>query len=266
MEMLINNRIEGFKAIDFKEMVENVNKGEQEADYEIVSVSENESIEFFDILSGATHYYRNPETDTLEKFKQRILYDKEVTNFIDMDKMAEFLYNCIDTNAISIVNNVIFTFDPYDKDDEAFITTESEIRAKVADIEYDEYAKFIGEDEEEHSQLGILWYEKSDIFINVHQLLLSAKDIVADESPAEIFRMALISTICHEFRHLLSDKCLFNEDYPNMSEDEVEAYGHNEMLYMIHNEKYSDYINLTDTPKVSHYMYKFDEHEEDLEL
>ena len=205
-----------------------------------------------------------PENNTLEKLKEKLIYDEKIREYVNPNAVMEFIYNCIDINALSCIQHIALLYDEpiLDKNGEIedykktkgrreLIKSISDLTDKEVDYGAgDEYGWEIG-----LGQLGINWWEHSIVIINISELVKSSKeiaeDIYGDETVGfnNIFREGLISTICHEFRHTVYD---INEfpyhdavHYPDNGEleENVEKYGNDEMEKLMSNKRARKYID-----------------------
>lgn len=272
----MNSRIEGGTlAIDSRSKI--ISNVEEWCASEDVELDDDSKAYFFDNVEeakpegaddyisywandGALEYERKiyfPENDTLDKFKERLVYDKKVREHIDPDAVMEFIYNCVDVNALSSVQTVALLYDEpiLDEDGEVEDWKETKGRQELMDRASDgcdEYAMEVGLE-----QLGINWVERSAVIINVGQLVKTseeiAEDIYGDKDIGfdSIFREGLVSTICHEFRHAVYDinetayKDGSDPRYPRDGglEENVETYGNREAEKLMINEQARGYIN-----------------------
>lgn len=241
----MNSRIEnGQMTLNSKEdIVAEVSQwladGEIEEIYEITD--KYISYETYDGMIAAERSIHFPETDSLQRIKDILLCDEKAKELIDSDKVAEFIYNCIDVNALAVVSHIAFVYD--NEEDE--LSSDS-CRYELEERTGDEYAREIGDD-----QLGVTWVERSAVIINIGMLVETSAEIANDNadfygtSPeAEFestFKEGLVQTITHEFRHLFYE-CneytpLGSPEYPHEggAECEVEDYGNNEAINLKHN-------------------------------
>lgn len=185
-----------------------------------------------------------PEKDNLDRIKEALIYDEEVKKYVNPEKVAEFIFNCIDVNALAVVNKIALI---YDKENEDGDTVPNKAREQLMESVGgggDEYAYEVGD-----NTLGIVWNEYSSVIINVGKIAEGseelARTIAADmnyDNPEEdwknefldIFSEAFTDTIVHEFRHVVYDINEFTElgskGYPSNGglEEKVEAYGKEE--------------------------------------
>lgn len=271
----MNSRIENgsFTFEDKAEVINNVSSWVKE---EEVETDDNSKAYFFDGIeeakpeggdeyisfwgnNGLIEYERKiyfPEADTLENFKKRLIFDEKVKEHLDVDAVAEFIYNCIDVNALGVVQHIAFLYDEpiLDENGEVEEWEETAGRQELMDRAsdgYDEYAFEVGLE-----TLGINWVERSAVIINVSELLKSAENIAQNiygeawESYVDdIFREGLVQTICHEFRHAfyeLNEFTPYDEaNYPPDGglEENVEAYGNREAEKLMLNKEANKYIS-----------------------
>lgn len=205
-----------------------------------------------------------PENNTLEKLKEKFLYDEKVKEYVNPDAVMEFIYNCIDINALSCIQHIALLYDEPILDENGEIEDYKKTKGRREliksisgltdkEVDYgagDEYGWEIG-----LGQLGINWWEHSAVIINISELVKCSKeiaeDIYGDETVGfnNIFREGLISTICHEFRHTVY---IINEfpyydavHYPDNGglEENVEKYGNDEMEKLMSNKRARKYID-----------------------
>ena len=189
-----------------------------------------------------------PETDSLQRIKDILLFDEKAKELINPDKVAEFIYNCVDVNALAVVNHIAFV---YDEEDEL---PDDSCRYELEERTGDEYAREIGSEE-----LGIVWVERSAVIVNIGKLVETSEEIANDNadfygtSPKtefeSTFKEGLVQTLTHEFRHLFYE-CneytpLGSKEYPHDGglENNVEDYGNNEAINLKHNPTASKLIN-----------------------
>ena len=272
----MNSRIEsGTLAMDSREAI--ISSVKEWCAAEDVELDDNAKAYFFDGVKeakpegaddyisywaddGMIEYERKiyfPENDTLEKFKERLICDEKVKEYVDPDAVIEFIYNCVDVNALSSVQHVALLYDEpiLDEDGEIEDWKETAGRQELMDKASDgcdEYAMEVGLE-----QLGINWVERSAVIINVGQLVKTSEDIAEDIYGDKdigfdsIFREGLVSTICHEFRHSVYDinetvhKDGSDSRYPvdGGLEENVEAYGNHEMEKLMINKQSKEYIS-----------------------
>lgn len=193
--------------------------------------------------------------DSSEKLSKRMVYDEKVCDYLEPDKVADFIYNCIDINAVSSVKSVALLWNEpvYDSDGEIESYTASDARKQLMDLldTYDEYAYEVGIGIDGEPLLGICWVEHSTVIINVDAIVKAAEEEaeIYGEDFLENFENALVSTICHEFRHAAYDFSEFTElgtkEYPKDGgiERNVEDYGNREAMKLLHNKDAFPYID-----------------------
>lgn len=223
---------------------------------EIKPEGSEEYISYWDTEAEYERKIFFPEADTLENFKKRMIFDDKVKEVLDPDAVTEFIYNCIDVNALSSVQHIAFLYDEpiLDEDGEIEDWKETVGRQELMDKASDgcdEYAFEVGLE-----QLGINWVERSAVIINVSEHLKTAEqlsnDIYGNEYYADdIFREGLVQTICHEFRHAVYElnevtpKNGVDERYPANGglEENVEDYGNREAEKLMFNKEANKYIS-----------------------
>lgn len=150
-----------------------------------------------------------------ETLSERILLLSS-ENEINKEKLVTLMLDTMDHNLFITLENMYF------------IKSEDDLR-KIYDLTGDEYALEIIDIEE---QIGLMWYEKNSIIINLAAIKRVAEEIGVDTSDIRReYNIGILSTIIHELRHLMLDTniILSEEDYPvEMSaENEVEEYCRN---------------------------------------
>lgn len=196
-----------------------------------------------------------PETDSTKRIRESICFDEKVTDYLDIDKTAEFISNCIDVNAIAATDTVALLWDEpiYDENgDIEDYREDTKGRTELMDRTdaTDEYVLEVARD-----LLGCNWTEKSAIVVNVGELVSVAKEIAeeCDRDFDEVFKEAVVQTICHEFRHAVYEMTDFlpeTENYPadGREEYEVEQYGNLEADFLMHNANAIPYIEKMFSP------------------
>lgn len=285
----MNSRIEGGSTLSRTDIIASLEswcRGEE------VELSDDTKAYFFDGIEeakpegadryisyygddGCMEYERKvyfPEADTLEAFRERFITDDKVKEHLNPDAVAEFIYNCIDMNALCCVQHIALLYDEpvLDEDGEVEEWKETKGRRELMDKASDgcdEYAFEVGLE-----TLGINWVERSAVIINVSELLKSSEEIAKDiygenwESFADsIFREGLVQTICHEFRHAfyeLNEMIPYDaERYPKDGglEADVEQYGNREAERLMMNKDAMKYISAmfeTGQPERKHHKEK----------
>lgn len=210
-------------------------------------------------VTGRCVYF--PETDTLDRIKNALVFDEKVKEYLNPDAVAEFVFNCIDMNALLSVENIALIWDEpvYDEDGEIKDYQPSEARNKLEDL-YDEYAQEAG-----LGILGLNWVDASTVIINVSELARVSREIAeqdaldwygdADEWGREFdeeFRRAVLQTLVHEFRHAvfdITDVIRYGEGtlYPawkeGHEEEAVEQYGNDTAENILRDSRFKPYIN-----------------------
>lgn len=195
-------------------------------------------------------YY--PEADSAKRIRSEMVFDKKVLDFINPDALAEFMFKCIDVNALAVLQGTALLYDEYDEDGCRKLTEGRSQLMYTTGGGGDEYAMEICS---EH-QLGIMWHEYSKLIINIRALEETSIDIAKEDAAlytgsennwpqyfAENFQRGFLQTILHEMRHLFYASNEFtpvgNESYPEDGELEqhVEAYGNLETELLETNRK-----------------------------
>lgn len=260
----MNSRIESGKSLwDCKEdAIAAVHKALDDEEINDIYVEDDKHIAY-ESDNGVMVMERDiyfPSEETVDTLKERICYDENVKRYVDPDKFAEFLYNCIDVDALSAVRGVALVWNEPILDEfgvtEGYDTTKArqELNDMVADG-CDSYADEIGFDNKGEPLFGVLWNERSAIVINVDECVdiaeFSAKtdalDFRGDEGVwrdyfSKNFQEAFVSTVIHEFRHAVYELNEFlpvgeDERYPTLGgeESEVEKYGDEEYYKLLDN-------------------------------
>lgn len=206
------------------------------------------------------HYERKiyfPETDSVDRIKQALVYDDDVKQYVDPDAVAEFIYNCIDINALAAVQHIALLYDT------SAPGSETKARKTLHKRTGDDRAFNIGLNYKT-PLLGVNWSDQSAVIIFIDAIAEAAKEIAEifaldnygdaeewrKEFPQE-FEIALVSTLCHEFRHAVYGLNEFtNKDgddprYPlsGWRENQVESYGNSECEALRNNPKAQTYID-----------------------
>lgn len=199
-----------------------------------------------------------PKTDNVDRIKKNMIIDEKVKQYVNPDKVAEFIFNCIDVNALAALNTIALLYDEpiLDENGEIEDWKETDARKKLYELTYDEYALEIGLE-----LLGITWVERSTVIINISELVKTSEEIAKDiESTAyystdwerefmPVFQEGLVSTICHEFRHLFYECNEFTplgtDEYPTEGglETNIEDYGNEQMELLMHDKNAKPFID-----------------------
>ena len=169
------------------------------------------------VESGADVYermYRFSEQINKKLVKDMMLADNKVRECMDISRLSKFIAEEIDINALIVCDRIALIWD----DNEGH----SDVRDELELIHSDEYAQYVAED-----MCGTTWVERQVVVINVREIaaVCDAMNLTCDD-----FARGVISTLLHEFRHLLyecNEMIEFGEEYPadGGGEDEVEWYG-----------------------------------------
>lgn len=199
-----------------------------------------------------------PENDSADRIRQSMVYDEKVKEYVNPDAVADFIFNCIDMNAVGAIQTVALVWDEpiLNEDGEVEDYEESEARQQLAQMNggWDEYALEVGQE-----LLGVNWVERSTVIINISSIVEAAMEMAKelaeergydfDEEFKDILEYGLISTITHEFRHTVYEINEFTEYdeeyYPEDGgcEESVERYGREEAERLRVNEKAIGYID-----------------------
>ena len=173
-----------------------------------------------------------PETDSEDRIRNITVADDEAGEYINLDKMASFIFNCIDVNALACVEHIAFLCDTVSAEN----ADVSKGRNVLYKITGDEYAFEVGA-----GLLGICWVERSAVIINLGEIMETARTLTGkyggnEDQNSECFRKGVLQTIFHEFRHAVYELHDYivtdgsDERYPDFGnkECEVEDYGNME--------------------------------------
>lgn len=189
-------------------------------DGEVELLEETEkSIEYFDEENDYKRIYYYPEKINREHIKSILIADEKVKKHICIDKLIDFIVTEIDKNALCVCRNIALIWEEYDLD------VESEVRKRLYAETYDEYAFEICDD-----KLGTTWIERQIVVINVSEIK-AVSDEFHDDLCHRDFCLGVLSTLFHEFRHLVYE-CneileIDTDQYPwgGGREENVEEYG-----------------------------------------
>lgn len=240
-----------------KNQIINCDDIEMYDDEVLQSISEEEYEDFFnkdeligyfneDIGEERLYFKQN----TLDAIKIRTMYDKDISNLIDIDKLCGFISKYVDENSLVCMKNICFIYDNEHIEEDC-----SSVRDNLYEKYSDEYAYYICEED----MLGITWVERQTVIVNVSELIKISIDIAEDpyeyRTAESIFKEGLLQTIFHECRHLLyecNDFIDFQNDfnYPlnGGTEEAVEDYGNSladqyyDKIDFIKDEFLKDYI------------------------
>lgn len=241
----MNSRAEGnVNTLEKQAIVSQVNEWYENGEIDEIYEETDKSICYFAEwdLGGRDFTLHYPDADNAENIRSRIIADDKVKELINLDALAEFLYNHIDVNSLMVLDNLALVCD--ENPDEI-----SKARKKLENVTGDEYAFEICSDE-----LGITWVERQSVIINVSNLIASSEKISREPenylSSDVIFREGFIQTLCHECRHLFYE-CneiipIGNDTpYPALDgvEDAVEEYGNSEAERLLHDKEARELIN-----------------------
>lgn len=235
----MNSRAEGnVNTLEKQAIISQVNEWYANGEIEEIYEEADKSICYFAEwdLSGRDFTLHYPDTDKAENILSRIIADDKAKELINLNALAEFLYNHIDVNSLMVLDNLVLVCD--ENPDEI-----SKARKELESITGDEYAFEICSDE-----LGITWVERQSVVINISNLIESSeeisKELENDLSSDAIFREGFVQTLCHECRHLFYE-C--NEiiqigegtPYPALGgvENAVEEYGNSEAERLFHDKE-----------------------------
>ena len=202
---------------------------------------------YISYMDGTDYFERKiffPESDSADRIRNMIAYDDKVKEYLDIDAVADFIYNCIDVNAVSSVQCVALLYD----DEDSYNTKGRNELMDIASDGCDEYAYEICDE-----ALGMTWVERSAVVINISNLLDSTQELYDEgliDNINDEFRRAFVQTMCHEFRHAVYDINEFTPKdgsdprYPLLGgeEDAVEDYGNEEAEKLRRNPEANKYI------------------------
>lgn len=189
-------------------------------DGEVELLEETEKfIEYFDEENNYERIYYYPEKIDKEHIRSILLADEKVKEYICIDRLIGFIAYEIDKNALCVCRNIALIWEEYDLD------IESDVRKQLYQKTYDEYAFEICDD-----ALGTTWVERQIVVINVSEIK-SVSDEFHDNLCHRDFCLGVLSTLFHEFRHLVYE-CneileIGTDQYPMEGgrEENVEEYG-----------------------------------------
>ncbi len=246
-EQTVNSRLEnGTMVFSSKENVrESVHQWLKDGEIDEIWEESENHISYFNGEAERKIFYH--ETDSVERIRNSMCFDEKVTEFLDIDKLADFIFNCIDVNALAAVDTIGLLWDEpvYDEygEIEGF-REDTKGRMELLDRTDSETDDYVFEVASE--LLGCNWTEKSAIIVNIGEIASLAEEIASDSNEwrnfQEIFQEAVIQTICHEFRHAVYEIAEFTsglEAYPEEESEEffVEKYGNNEALLLMCDKK-----------------------------
>ena len=215
----------------------------EEGMIEDVEEDTEDYITFFTGYETRTMHFA--EHDSATRIREAIIADDTVTRYIDLNAFSELLFQHIDLNSLMPLENIVLLWDKHNDEGELI---PQRARNALYDMYGDEYAFEIGE-----SNLGTVWVERSSVIINVSEIMQAAKEMWNEKDLYEpvgmsewnnkddVFKDIFISTLCHEFRHLLYEcnECVqIGEGTPyaetGHTEEEVEKYGNSEAFRLFH--------------------------------
>lgn len=239
----MNTRYEGGKAYTANELRKAIHSMLDEGVIEDIEEDTEDHISFFTGYETRTMHFA--ERDSAARIRDAIISDKAVTRYIDLNALSKLLYQHIDLNSLMPLENIVLLWDKYNNDGELI---PQKARNALYEMYGDEYAFEIGE-----SNLGMVWVERSSVIINVSEIMQTAKEMWSENylyepvgmsewnNKDDVFKDIFISTLCHEFRHLLYEcsECVqIGEGTPyaetGYTEEEVERYGNSEAFRLFH--------------------------------
>lgn len=238
----MNTRFENGTAQTADELREEIHLMLENGSIETIEEETEDHISYFTGYETRTVHF--PECESAARIKNAFIADEIVSKYIDLTAFSKLLYNHIDINALMPLENIVLLYDKYDEEGEL---VPQRARNTLYDMYGDEYAFEVGE-----SNLGAVWVELSTVIINVSEILKTAtelwraKDVYQPVGMEEwnnkddVFKDIFISTVCHEFRHLLyecNELVRIGEGTPYSEtghlEEEVEAYGNSEAYRLL---------------------------------
>lgn len=264
----MNTRFENSAAQTADELREAIRLMLEDGSIETIEEETEYHISYFTGYETRTVHF--PEYESATRIKNAFISDEIVSKYIDLAALSKLLYNHIDINALMPLENIVLLYDKYDEEGEL---VPRRARNTLYDIYNDEYAFEVGE-----SNLGVVWVEHSTIIINVSEILKTATELWREKdvyqpvgmdewnNEDDVFKDIFISTVCHEFRHLLyecNELVQIGEGTPYSEtghlEDEVETYGNSEAYRLLHTDSSRTLIdNMFSTPKNKKYSIERD--------
>lgn len=146
-------------------------------------------IEYYDTEGDYSRIYYFPEKIDRQHIRNILMYDKEVAEHINIESLIDFLLAEIDKNALSACQYILLQWE----DDDGYSKAAQEFYNRTDD----EYAVCALE-----NIIGLTWVERQSVLINVRKIL-EVSDEFEDELSYEDFKLGFLSSLFHEFRHLL---------------------------------------------------------------
>jgi hypothetical protein len=216
-----------------------------------VYYEDNEPDEPYEVREAVINF---SEAESPERIKRDTLWDKKVEEYIDIDKFSEFVFNCIDRNAVQSFSKIALIWEeilPWDERDNRDLydpePTSSAVRNTLEKETGDFWAYEIG-----YGSLGAAWVEQNVVVINVSDIMRTAKELSEREDIyhtfGEIFQDCFIQTAVHEFRHLIFECNPLTEElrelYPenDRKEEEIEEYCKLETDFLVSNKSTNKYV------------------------
>ena len=139
----MNSRLENGSFLPKEEVIASVQEWTEEAKQKPYDEEYGPELGLLDITDTAVSYYtqdecgcqyaehtiRFAETDTIETIRNMILCDEKVKEYLDIDKTAEFLYNCIDLHSLACVQHIALVWN-----EGSLRNVKSEVRDKLYEI------------------------------------------------------------------------------------------------------------------------------------
>lgn len=132
---------------------------------------------------------------------------------IDFESIVKFVFGHADKELFTTLNAIFFVYDE-DGLDELYEYTGDEYALECIDLD---------------ENIGLMWYEKNIVIVNVGLIIRTSEEIEDYVIPAsEHIEEGIITTLVHELRHLMADtNHLLTEEECSSSEcqeDAVEEY------------------------------------------
>lgn len=206
-----------------------IHKFQSENEVNILAETDN-YCEYYDEKNDYFRIFYYPEKINKHHIEKILFMDNKVKEYIDAERLRDFLINEMDKNALAVCRKIALIWENENH--------KSDILQQLYDLYYDGYELCRAED-----ICGITWVEEQIIVINIFEIK-QVSDEFQDEFSDSDFCLGVLSTLFHEFRHLVYE-CneileIGNAEYPldGGIEIRVEDFGniHAEIVYS----KYKD--------------------------
>lgn len=190
--------------------------------------------EYYDEKSDYFRIFYYPEKINKNHIQKILFMDNKVKEYINSERLSDFLLNEIDKNALASCRNIALVWEDENH--------KSDILQQLYDLYYDGYELCYIED-----ICGITWVKEQIIVINISEIK-QVSDEFQDEFSDSDFCLGVLSTLFHEFRHLVYE-CneileIGNAEYPidGGLETKVEDFGniHAEKVYLKYKNMFLD--------------------------